>query len=96
MAAYLIADTLLTDPVLYEEYKRQVKPLAETFGGEYVARGGALMVKESQLWSPTRVVVVRFASMDDANRFYESDEYQRLLGISRQAARRTVLIVEGS
>jgi len=32
MPAYLIADTHVTNPERYEEYKRQVAPLIERFG----------------------------------------------------------------
>lgn len=95
MAAYLIADTRLTDPEAYEEYKRQVKPLAEQYGGEYVARGGEMVLKESELWTPSRLVLVRFPSVAQARAFYECADYQRLLGISKRAAQRTVVIVEG-
>ena len=95
MAAFLIVDTDLTHPERYEDYKRQAKPLAEQYGGEYLVRGGAMTLKENDLWSPTRMVVVRFASMEKAQAFYDSAEYQRILGISRESARRTVVLVEG-
>lgn len=95
MPAYLIVDTLLTDPDLYEQYKVKAKPLAEKYGGEYLARGGALTVKESDLWTPTRMVIIRFPSAELANRFYDSDEYQNVLGLSKQSAKRTVVLVEG-
>jgi uncharacterized protein (DUF1330 family) len=95
MAAYLIVDTLLDNPTLYEEYKVKAKPLAEKYGGEYLVRGGALTVKEVDLWQPTRIVVVRFADADTANRFYDSAEYQAILPISKQSARRTGFVVEG-
>ncbi|MEY2593239.1 MAG: hypothetical protein RI972_928, partial [Pseudomonadota bacterium] len=42
MPAYLIVDTDLTAPERYEDYKRQAKPLAEQYGGEYLVRGGAM------------------------------------------------------
>ena len=95
MAAYLIADTLLTDPDAYEEYKRKARPLAEKHGGEYIVRGGDMVIEESELWSPSRLVVVRFPSVEQARAFYESPEYQQALGISNRSARRTVVIVEG-
>jgi len=95
MAAYLVVDTDLTHPDLYEDYKRQAKPLAEQYGGEYLVRGGAMSVKESDLWSPTRMVVVRFPSTEQAQAFYESPEYQKILDISKASARRTVVLVEG-
>ena len=95
MAAYLVVDTLLDNPELYEEYKRLARPLAERFGGEYLARGGEMMLKETDLWSPTRLVLVRFPDAQSANRFYDSPEYQDVLKISKQSARRTVVVLEG-
>lgn len=95
MAAYLIVDTLLTDPDLYEQYKLKAKPLVENYGGEYLARGGQLTLKETDLWTPTRMVIIRFPSAEQANKFYGSDEYQDVLQISKQSAKRTVVVVEG-
>ncbi len=95
MATYLIADTLLDHPEQYEEYKRQAKPLVEKYGGEYLARGGQLTLKETDLWSPTRLVLIRFPDAESAARFYDSPEYQAILPISRQSARRTIVMLEG-
>jgi uncharacterized protein (DUF1330 family) len=95
MAAYLIVDTLLDNPELYEEYKLRARPLAEQFGGEYLARGGAMTLKEADLWSPTRLVVVRFPDAQAANHFYNSPQYQEILPISKQSARRTCVVLEG-
>ncbi len=95
MATYLIVDTLLEKPELYEEYKLKAKPLVERFGGEYLARGGALTLRETDLWSPTRMVLVRFPDAASANAFYDSAEYQAILPVSRQSARRTMIMLEG-
>lgn len=95
MAAYMIVDCLLDNPELYEQYKLKAKPLLEQFGGEYLARGGDLTVKENDLWSPTRIVLLRFADVASANRFYDSPQYQEVLKISKQSARRTAVLVEG-
>ena len=95
MAAYMIVDCLLDNPEVYEQYKLKAKPLLEAFGGEYLARGGDLTVKENDLWSPTRIVLLRFADTATANRVYESPEYQEVLKISKQSARRTAVVVEG-
>ena len=63
----------------------------EAFGGEYLARGGAITVNENDLWSPTRIVLLRFADTASANRFYQSPQYQEVLKISKQSARRTAI-----
>jgi len=95
MAAYLVVDTNLTNPELYEQYKLKAKPLVEKYGGEYLARGGKLSVKEDTLWTPTRMVLVKFPSTEQAETFYRSQEYQEVLKISQQSADRTVFILEG-
>lgn len=95
MAAYLVVDTDLTRPERYEDYKLLAKPLVEQYGGEYLARGGELTRKETDLWNPVRLVLIRFPSADQARRFYESPEYQKVLQISKESARRTVVILEG-
>lgn len=95
MAAYLVVDTELTNPDLYESYKAKARPLAEKYGGEYLARGGELTLKETDLWTPRRMVLIRFPSAEQANRFYDSPEYQEVLGISKQSARRTVVVLDG-
>lgn len=96
MAAYLIVDCDLTDPDLYEQYKLRAKPLVERFGGKYLARGGNISRKEDDLWAPKRVVLVEFESAERAESFYESPEYQEVLKISKQSARRTAFILQGA
>jgi len=95
MVAYLVVDTLLKDPELYEQYKLLAKPLVEKFGGQYLARGGPMSVKEDALWMPTRMVLVVFPSQAHIEAFYSSEEYQKILAISRQSADRTVFSLEG-
>jgi uncharacterized protein (DUF1330 family) len=95
MAAYLVVDTDLTNPEVYEEYKIKARPIAEKYGGEYLARGGKMVLKETQLWSPKRLVLVRFPTFEQAEKFYDSEEYQAVLPISLNSARRSVVILEG-
>lgn len=95
MTAYLVVDTELTRPERYEDYKRLARPIVEQHGGEYLARGGEITRQETDLWDPKRLVLIRFPSADQARRFYTSPEYQQVLQISKESARRTVVILEG-
>jgi uncharacterized protein (DUF1330 family) len=95
MSAYLIVDTQLDDPATYEEYKAKARPLIERWGGEYLARGGDLIQRETDLWSPTRMVLIRFPDVKTAQACLDSPEYQAIVGISHRSARRTVVILEG-
>ncbi len=74
MAAYIIVDGLVIDADKMEQYKVLAKPLVESFGGEYLARGGALSVKENQRWTPNRLVLLKFPCrfhLWAANRFFQ-------------------------
>ena len=95
MAAYLVVDTMISDAEEYEGYKLGAKPLAEKHGGEYLARGGALTVLEAGLWSPTRLVIIRFPDVAAARAFADDPDYQPLKARRQSAATCTLAIVEG-
>jgi len=95
MSAFLIVDTKIENPDKYEEYKKLVRPIAEKFGGVYRARGGELDVRETDLWTPTRVVIIEFPDMDSARAFFDSAEYAPVKPLRRDNASCTLFIVEG-
>ena len=95
MAAYLIVDTLIHDADLYEQYRSKARPLLEKFGGKFLARGGHMTLRETDLWSPTRLVLITFPDAETANRYLDSFEYQQILTISKRSARRTAVVFEG-
>lgn len=95
MSAYLVADTKIENAEEYEKYKALAKPIAEQYGGVYVARGGKLDIRETDLWSPTRVVIIEFPDMQSAQAFVDSDEYAPVKAIRRNNAKCTLFIVDG-
>lgn len=95
MAAYVIVDTRIHDPEGYEEYKALAKPIAERYGGEYLVRGGEIDLIDTDLWTPTRIVVVRFPDRAAARAFHDSDEYRAVAELRHRYADSTLLIVEG-
>ena len=95
MTAYLIVDTKISDEEAYEEYKIRAKPIVENYGGEYLVRGGNATVPENELWSPTRLVVVRFPSREAAENFLSCDEYAPVKAMRHKHAQTTMTIVDG-
>ena len=95
MAAFVIADTRIENPDDYEDYKAKAKAIAESYGGVYRARGGALEVVDSDLWSPTRMVIIEFPDLASARAFAHSPEYAPVAAIRHANAKSTVVIVEG-
>ena len=95
MAAYIIADVDVTNPAGYDEYRRQVPATVEKYGGRFVVRGGALEGLEGS-WSPKRIVVLEFPTMDALKRWYHSPEYKPLIALRQKASRGNVIAVEGA
>jgi uncharacterized protein (DUF1330 family) len=95
MSAYVIAEIDITDPAAYEEYRKQVPGVIAKFGGKYIVRGGKVESMEGG-WSPKRLAVVEFPSMDQALKFYRSADYAPLIKLRQKASKGRLVIVEGT
>lgn len=96
MSAYLIVDTRIHDTGKYEEYKKLAKPIAEKYGGVYRVRGGPIDLRENDLWTPTRMVIIEFPDAEAARAFLDSDDYAPVKSIRSRHADCTLFIVEGT
>lgn len=94
MAAYLIAHIEVTDPEAFKDYGAAVPAVVERFGGRYLVRGGAVEALEGD-WTIPRLVIIAFADMAVAQRFYDSADYQEILPLRLAATKGTVALVEG-
>jgi len=95
MAAYVIADIDVKDPAGYEEYKRLAAPTIQQYGGRYLVRAPKVEKLEGG-WEPKRLVILEFPSVEQAKRWYQSQEYRKALGIRHRTAVSNVLLVEGA
>ena len=96
MSAYLFLDTKIKNSEAYEEYKILAKPIAEKYGGIYRVRGGALDVRQTELWSPTRIVIIEFPDVRSAQAFVDSEEYAPVKLIREHNSECTLFIVDGN
>jgi uncharacterized protein (DUF1330 family) len=94
MAAYVIAEVDVHDSALFEEYRKLVPPTITKYGGKYVVRGGATESKEGG-WTPKRVVVLEFPTMDRAREWYHSADYAPALAMRLKAAKSRMILAEG-
>jgi uncharacterized protein (DUF1330 family) len=91
---YIVAEIAVTDADAYREYAALVPPIVAKYGGRYLVRGGASEAKEGA--APAgRTVVIEFASLGDARRFYDSPEYAAIAPLRTRAASSRVFLVEG-
>ena len=95
MAAYVIGDIEITDRAAFQEYRNRVGATVEQYGGKFVIRGGRVSPKEGD-WQPHLMVMLEFPSLEQAERWYNSPEYQPLIAIRENAARTQLIIAEGA
>ena len=94
MKAFVIFQATILDAERYETYKAAVSPNIAAAGGTYLVRGGDPVVLEGD--PPTvRTVILEFPSRADAEDWFHSDEYQQIKELRRDAARASVLLVDG-
>jgi uncharacterized protein (DUF1330 family) len=93
MAAYVIAEIEVTNPEGYEAYRTQVPATLEQYGGTYIVRGGAIEAIEGE--TPGRMVILQFADVAAAKRWYNSPEYQAIVGSRQANSTGRLALVEG-
>ena len=94
MSAYVIVEIEVTDPVGYEEYKKQAAATVHQHGGKYIVRGGKMEVLEGD-WKPNRIVVLQFESMERANEWLNCEEYREPRKMRHRTAKTNMIVVEG-
>jgi uncharacterized protein (DUF1330 family) len=94
MSALIIVDIEVTDPVRYEDYKRLASAAIAAHGGRYLVRGGRSEVLDGE-WTPRRLVVLGFDSVEKAKAWRESPEYAEAKKIRETCARANMIVVEG-
>lgn len=94
MTAYVVVDIQVTDPVRYEEYKQLAAPTVELYGGRYIARGGKTETLEGD-WSPARLVILQFETMEQAISWHSSVEYRKARSLRHETAVSSMVVIEG-
>jgi len=84
MAAYVIAEHIITDAAKFEEYRTKVGPLIAKHGGRNLTKSGSQKMPEGGHWKPERVIIIEFPDMDALNAWYTSAEYQPLIALRKQ------------
>jgi len=74
MAAYVIVDIEVTDPVGYEEYKKLAPASIAAYGGKFLVRGGKVETVEGN-WMTKRFVMLEFENAARAKQWLNSPEY---------------------
>ena len=84
----------ITNEEKLKEYAVKAKTAVEKYKGKFLVRGGKSTTNEGDI-SP-RTVVIEFPSYDEANIFYNSNEYQEAHAVLKGNAIRQHQTIEGS
>jgi len=91
---YVVAQIKVTNPDVYKDYIALVLPTIETYGEQFLARGGQSVSYESEPIGD-RNVIIRFPSFDAAHSWYHSDEYSAAKKLRQSASISIQNIIEG-
>jgi uncharacterized protein (DUF1330 family) len=94
MAAYVVVEVEVQDKDRYETYKRMVPPTLAPYGGRFVVRGGEVETLEGE-WSPRRLVIVEFPSVERAKAWWGSEEYAEAKALRQATAHSRMIVVAG-
>ncbi|HVM81536.1 MAG TPA: DUF1330 domain-containing protein [Stellaceae bacterium] len=94
MKAFLIAAETVKDEAMFAQYRKEVLPTIEAFGGKFIVRGGTLTTLEGE-WPHPRLVIIEFPSRAAAESWYKSPGYQKIVGLRLKSTDGSVIIVDG-
>lgn len=95
MTAYLIAQIDVTDADKYAAYAKAAFPVVAQYGGTFRAKAGATKRLEGPA-PRERIVIIEFADMAAADRYYHSPEYQAAKALRENGADAQFFLVDGA
>ncbi|MFZ1891968.1 MAG: DUF1330 domain-containing protein [Formosimonas sp.] len=91
--AYVIVNVNITDATQYDQYRVLSSQAMTEHGAEILVRGGAQTILEGEFHP--RTVIMKFASVDKAQAFYDSQTYIAARALRKDASVANMVIVEG-
>lgn len=92
--AYYVAEFQPTDPQGIKPYSAQVESTFKPYSGRFIVRGGVPDIKEG-FGAQGRLVVIKFDSLKQAQDWYNSAEYQKIIPIRHRSGNSRTYIVDG-
>ena len=94
MKGYVLVDIEILDQGKYDTYRQMAASSIKQYGGNYIVRGGSIDPLEGG-WTPQRLAIVEFPSVERAKAWYNSPEYAPALALRLKAANARLILAEG-
>lgn len=92
--AYYVAEFEPTNMETMKPYSEKVESTFTPYSGRYVVRGGSPDVKEG-FGAQGRLVIIKFDSLEQAEAWHNSPEYQAIIPIRQRSGNTRSYIVQG-
>lgn len=94
MPAYVIGQVTVHDSAEFNNYLAEFMSAFTPFSGKVLVSTEQVELIEGQ-WPKTRTIIFEFPTMDHAKRWYDSDEYQKIIQYRLKAATANVVLADG-
>ena len=94
MTAYILIRVTVTDPDRYREYMAVTPAVLAKYQGRFIARGGKSVTLEGSE-EARRLALVEFPTLELAQTFYASPEYQAAKALRDGACEAEFVALEG-
>lgn len=94
MTYYFLVQARVNNQEEYDKYLEKVNEVFENYEGEYLAVDESPSVIEGK-WDYSKTVIIKFKSRNDFEKWYYSDDYQKILKHRLAAADCDAILIEG-
>ena len=94
MTIYVVVDNEVHNPEEYKRYLERITPTVKKYNGDYIIRAGEIFLADTD-WRPDRLVVIAFATKEDALAWVESEDVKPIHDMRRSHATSKLIVIEG-
>jgi len=94
MSIYLLTQQTFTDEARYRQYEKAFPAVFKKFNGKLLVADESPIVLEGS-WQMNKVVIMQFATTDEAKAFSSSSEYQAIQADRIAGTTGSVLLLKG-
>lgn len=100
---FVVLDITVNDSILYEQYRINIEPVIQKYGGKYLVRSGGMafesdpdqkIIQGEGNWNPNRLIIIEWDSIEELQKFTTSEEYEKIAQLRAKSATTESIIVK--
>lgn len=99
---FVVLDITVNDTNMYEQYRINVEPIIQKYGGKYLVRSGGMafdkdpdvkVIPVEGNWNPDRLIIIEWNSIEELQNFTNSEELKKVTVLREKSATTKSIIV---